>query len=134
MQSNNPNIARWHKYMLDRDLDALDDLLHDDAVFVSPVVHTPQKGKAITKAYLTAAAYTLGGDSFEYKRVFDCGSSAVLEFTLNMDGIHINGVDMIEWDENGKITHFQVMIRPLQAIQAVHAAMGRMLESMKKNS
>ena len=107
------------------------EMLHDDVVFRSPVVHTPQEGKAITFAYLSAAGNTLGNGTFKYTKVFDCGDKAVLEFETEMDGIHVNGIDMIEWDENGQIVDFKVMVRPLKAIQTVHAAMGRMLEQMK---
>lgn len=113
--------------------------LHDDVVFRSPVVHTPQEGKAITMAYLIAAGGTLGGEKkttetdskFGYTRIFDCGDKAVLEFETEMDGIHVNGVDLIEWDTDGKITDFKVMIRPLKAVNKVHEAMGAMLAKMK---
>jgi hypothetical protein len=82
-------------------------------------------------AYLTAAGETLGGDTFRYVRAFDCGDKAVLEFECVMDGIQVNGVDMIEWNDAGQITDFKVMVRPLKAIQTVHAAMGAMLAKMK---
>jgi len=106
-------------------------LLDDDAVMMSPVVHTPQKGKMITMAYLMAASKTIGNDSFKYVRTFDCGNRAVLEFETVMDGIFVNGVDMIEWNDEGLVTEFKVMLRPLKAVQMVHAQMGAMLEAMK---
>ena len=130
IETTNPKIQRWHDYMLSGNMDDLDKQLHEDAEFVSPVVHTPQKGKALSKAYLGGAFHILGGPDFRYTRIFDCGNKAVLEFAGEIDGIAINGVDMIEWDENEKITHFKVMVRPLKAIQKVHAAMGAMLEKM----
>lgn len=127
-----PNLQSWFDYMMGgHDKALLLELLHDDVVFRSPVVHTPQEGKPITFAYLSAAGGTLGNDTFKYTRVFDCGDKAVLEFESEMDGIHINGIDMIEWDADGKIIDFKVMVRPLKAIQTVHAAMGKMLEKMK---
>ncbi|MFN3213493.1 MAG: nuclear transport factor 2 family protein [Henriciella sp.] len=127
-----PNLQAWFDYMMDgHDRGKLLEMLHDDVVFRSPVVHTPQEGKAITFAYLSAAGNTLGNGTFQYTRVFDCGDKAVLEFETEMDGIHVNGIDMIEWDADGKITDFKVMVRPLKAIQTVHAAMGKMLEQMK---
>ncbi|MEM9571040.1 MAG: nuclear transport factor 2 family protein [Pseudomonadota bacterium] len=127
-----PNLQSWFDYMMGgHDKALLLELLHDDVVFRSPVVHTPQEGKPITFAYLSAAGGTLGNDTFKYTRVFDCGDKAVLEFESEMDGIHINGIDMIEWDADGKIVDFKVMVRPLKAIQTVHAAMGKMLEKMK---
>ena len=132
LTGHQPNLQAWFDYMMGgHDKGRLLELLHDDVVFRSPVVHTPQEGKAITFAYLSAAGGTLGNDSFKYTKVFDCGDKAVLEFESEMDGIHINGIDMIEWDENGQIIDFKVMVRPLKAIQTVHAAMGKMLEKMK---
>ncbi|MEL6665713.1 MAG: nuclear transport factor 2 family protein [Pseudomonadota bacterium] len=127
-----PNLQGWFDYMMGgHDKGKLLEILHDDVVFRSPVVHTPQEGKAITFAYLSAAGNTLGNGTFKYTRIFDCGDKAVLEFETEMDGIHVNGIDMIEWDADGKITDFKVMVRPLKAIQTVHAAMGKMLEQMK---
>ncbi|MEO1406411.1 MAG: nuclear transport factor 2 family protein [Pseudomonadota bacterium] len=131
MTGYSENLQSWMGYMERHDIGALPSLLHDDVVFKSPVVFTPQRGKTITLAYLTAAGQTLGGDTFRYVRVFDCGSSAVLEFECEMDGKYVNGIDMIEWDDAGLITDFKVMVRPLQAMQTVHAAMGVMLAQMK---
>ena len=131
------NLQRWHDLAANRDAtelyDALRDALHDDAVFSSPVVHTPQRGKALTLAYLAAAFEVLGNDKFRYVREFDCGTRAVLEFVGEIDGIEINGVDMIEWDADGRITDFKVMVRPLKAIQAIHAKMAEMLQKMSAN-
>ena len=130
-----PNLQGWFDYMMGgHDRSLLLDMLHEDVVFRSPVVHTPQEGKAITFAYLSAAGNTLGNGTFKYTRIFDCGDKAVLEFETEMDGIHVNGVDMIEWDADGKITDFKVMVRPLKAIQTVHAAMGAMLARMKEQA
>ncbi|WP_298915865.1 nuclear transport factor 2 family protein [uncultured Algimonas sp.] len=124
-------LARWHAYIDAPTPDALNALLHDDVVFHSPVVHTPQRGKALTFAYLWAASETLGSDSFEYLREVVDANTAVLEFRTEMDGIAVNGVDMIEWDESGLITDFKVMVRPLQAMDIVHRKMGERLASMK---
>ena len=127
-----PNLQGWFDYMMGgHDKGKLLELLHDDVVFRSPVVHTPQEGKVTTFAYLSAAGNTLGNGTFQYTRIFDCGDKAVLEFETEMDGIHVNGVDLIEWDSDGKIIDFKVMVRPLKAMQTVHAAMGKMLEQMK---
>ena len=135
LTGHQPNLQAWFDYMMGgHDKNRLLDLLHDDVVFRSPVVHTPQEGMPITFAYLSAAGNTLGNGTFKYTRVFDCGDKAVLEFETEMDGIHVNGIDMIEWDADGKIVDFKVMVRPLKAIQTVHAAMGRMLEQMKANA
>lgn len=129
-----PNLQKWYDYVKAHDVRALEDLLAEDAVFTSPIVHTPQRGKALAAMYLAAADKVLANDSFTYVREFDCGDRAVLEFTCEIDGIQVNGVDMIEWDADGRITDFKVMIRPLKAIQKVHAAMGEMLAAMQKAS
>ena len=120
-------IRRWHDYMDARDFGILEDLLADDAVFESPVVHTPQLGKAITFAYLKAAAVVLGNDSFRYLNHWYADRSAVLEFACEIDGIAINGIDMVTWNDADQITHFKVMVRPLKAINMLHQKMGEML-------
>ena len=125
-----PNLQKWMTYFVTHDPLQLPELLHDEVTFISPVVFTPQQGKAITIAYLTAAGETLGNEDFRYTRVFDCERRAVLEFETMMDGKYVNGVDLIEWDEDGLITDFKVMVRPLQAMQTLHAAMGSMLSKM----
>ena len=132
MASN--NLQKWHDYMKSHDLKALRDMLDDDVVFHSPVVHTPQAGKDITYLYLSAADQVLGTDKFRYINEFDLGNKAVLEFETEVDGLLINGIDMITWNEGGQIVDFKVMVRPLKAINAVHAAMGKMLETLKTKS
>ncbi|MCC6478910.1 nuclear transport factor 2 family protein [Sphingorhabdus sp.] len=124
--------AKWHEVALSSDPAAVGAMLHDDAVFESPVVHTPQRGKAMTTAYLTSAGNVLGNDSFEYVGEWYAENSCVLEFRLELDGIAINGVDMITCNDDGQITHFKVMVRPLKAINLVHQKMGEMLEKMKR--
>jgi hypothetical protein len=121
-------IQLWHDYMTSNDPARLDALLADDAVFESPVVHTPQVGKAITSAYLRAAAVVLGNDSFRYLNEWYADGSAILEFACEIDGIRINGIDMIHWGPDGKITNFKVMVRPLKAINMLHQKMGEMLQ------
>jgi hypothetical protein len=120
-------IEAWHRLIEARDASGLDDILADDVVFHSPVVHTPQKGKQLTKMYLGAAIMVLGNSEFEYVRELIGESEAVLEFTSEVNGIHINGVDMIHWNADGKIDDFKVMIRPLKAINLLHGMMKQML-------
>ena len=127
---SNPTLDAWHQMIRERNASALDDVLADGAVFHSPVVHTAQEGKALTKLYLSAAIMVLGGSSFEYVREVVGESDAVLEFTAELNGIHINGVDMIHWDAEGKIDDFKVMIRPLKAVNMLHQLMGQMLKGM----
>lgn len=125
-----PAIDTWHQLIKHKNAAGLDDILADDAVFHSPVVHTPQQGKALTKFYLSAAIMVLGGSNFEYVREVIGESDAVLEFTAEVDGIHINGVDMVHWNADGKIDDFKVMIRPLKAVNLLHGLMRQMLEQM----
>ena len=121
-------VAAWHAYMDGGgDPQALRDMLAADAVFHSPVVHTPQEGRDKVFAYLHAASHVLGGDDFRYEREIIDGDQAMLEFATTLDGIHINGVDIIRWNGDGKISDFKVMVRPLKAINKVWEKMAAML-------
>lgn len=141
-------LERWAAH-LDRRLEGgLDAVLHPDVVFLSPVVFTPQEGRDITKAYLGAAGGTLGGDDdvvqpaaagggsggFAYTKVIVQGHQAMLEFETTVEGKYVNGVDIITCDDDGMITEFKVMLRPLQAVNAVHMQMKAMLERMAGNT
>ena len=125
-----PVMRAWHDYMQTDDPALLDALLADDVVFESPVVHTPQVGKPITTLYLRSAAVVLGNDTFTYDHVWWADRSAVLEFSCEIDGLKVNGVDMIFWDEHDKVTHFKVMVRPLKAMNKLHQMMGERLAAM----
>ena len=131
--SAHANLKAWHDHIATKSTNGLNDQLADDAVFHSPVVHTPQEGKNLVVAYLSAADYVLGNDSFQYVReiVDEDKNMAMLEFTLDLDGTHINGVDIITWNEGGLVQDFKVMIRPMQAMNKVWEEMGKMLEKMK---
>ncbi|MGB7210550.1 MAG: nuclear transport factor 2 family protein, partial [Pyrinomonadaceae bacterium] len=107
----------------------LDSLLADDIIFYSPVVYTPQVGKAIAIKYLTAAFHVFFNETFEYVREVTGPHDAVLEFEVEMDGINVNGVDMIKWNGEGKIVEFKVMIRPLKAINLIHQKMAAALQA-----
>lgn len=126
MTAHDP-IKAWHAVAMARDPAGVPGLLAEDAVFESPVVHTPQAGKAIVTAYLQAALAVLNNDSFTYLGEWRAERSAVLEFKTEIDGITINGVDLIWWNEAGLITRFKVMIRPLKAINLLHQKMGERL-------
>ncbi len=138
-------IDNWHAHLRGQLDGGLDAILHPDCVFLSPVVFTPQVGRDITKAYLTAAAGTLGGESndaagssaggeFGYTTTILQGHHAMLEFETSVGGKYANGVDIITCDDDGLITEFKVMMRPLQAINAVHEAMGAMLAKMAEDA
>jgi len=122
-------MKRWHEVAQAKDVEGLRQLLADDVVFHSPVVHTPQEGKAITAKYLEAAFNVLNNESFSYVRKMQDAENAILEFRLEIDGIVVNGVDMIHWNDEGLIDDFKVMIRPLKAINVIHQGMGAWLAS-----
>lgn len=124
-------IARWHQMVEARDPRGLHDWLADDVVFHSPVVHTPQRGRTITALYLGAAFEVFFSGDFRYVREVFGPHDAVLEFETVIDGIAVNGVDMIRWNDAGRVIDFKVMVRPLKAINAVHQKMGEMLARMK---
>lgn len=120
-------IKQWHAIVDNKDAAALDALLAEDVVFHSPVVHTPQRGRAVTKLYLSAALSVFMNPSFRYVREVVGERFAVLEFTTEIAGVHVNGVDMIAWNDGGQINDFKVMIRPLRAIELIHKLMAAQL-------
>jgi len=124
-------ISAWHELVRTRSVEGLDALLADEVVFHSPIVHTPQAGKALTTMYLTAAVQVIANDSFRYVREIIGPHDAALEFQVEIDGISVNGIDLIRWNDAGRIIDFKVMIRPLKAVNLLHAQMKAMLESMK---
>ena len=125
-------LDRWYGYMKSHDHAALWDLLHPDAVFESPVVHTPQRGRDITFKYLSRAEKVLGGPGFAYVGEWRSDHGAVLVFVTEIDGIKLNGVDIISFADDGRITNFKVMVRPLKAINLLHRLMGEQLASQQQ--
>lgn len=124
-------LDTWHRLVHNPDPSTLDSLLADDVVFLSPVVHTPQRGKALAAWYLNAAFRVFGNPSFRYVREIRGTTDAMLEFECEIDGIQVNGVDLIKWNDARRIVEFKVMIRPLKAIQCVHERMAAVLQSLK---
>lgn len=124
-------ISTWHELVESRNAKGLSALLADDVVFHSPVVHAPQVGKAVTVQYLSAAFHVFFNDTFHYVREVVGPRDAVLEFRVEIDGIQVNGVDMIQWNDEGEIVEFKVMIRPLKAINLIHQKMAAMLAASK---
>lgn len=122
-------VAEWHRIVRERDADALDTLLADDVVFHSPVMHTPQQGRPITAMYLGAALTVFGNPTFRYVREWVGARDAVLEFIVEIDGIEVNGIDMIRWNDAGQIVGFKVMLRPLKAINLIHQKMAALLQA-----
>ena len=141
-------MKNWHLHLQGEFPGGLDELLADDVEFHSPIVFTPQKGKAITKMYLGAAGNTFSDNAdpsekklqdlesssskFKYVKEVLAGNHAVLEFEAEVDGKYVNGVDIITCNDEGKITEFKVMVRPLQGVNVMHEQMKAMLEKMQK--
>lgn len=119
----------WHRLVRTGDPAGLNALLAEDAVFHSPVVHTPQRGRALAAAYLGAAFKVFAGPAFRYVREIVGASDAMLEFETEIDGVAVNGVDIIRWNAAGQIVEFKVMLRPLKAINLIHQRMAAMLQS-----
>ena len=138
-------IEKWHDIMKNPGpniTEKLDDLLHDDVIFYSPVVFTPQKGKEITKLYLSAAGGVFSSNKdkeqskpeeskFRYTKELIHDNHACLEFETEINGIYVNGIDLITWNDENKITEFKVLVRPLQAVNTLHQMMGEMLDRLK---
>jgi hypothetical protein len=124
-----PTLATWHELVRSRNTAGLASLLADDVVFHSPVVHTPQVGQAITVQYLSAAFQVFFDESFRYVREVVGPRDAVLEFQVDIEGIRVNGVDMLKWNDEGEIVDFKVMIRPLKAINLIHQKMAGALQA-----
>jgi hypothetical protein len=124
-------VQAWHQLVESRDSSGLDALLSEEVIFHSPVVHTAQVGKVITKQYLAAAFHVFFNESFRYTREVVGSHDAILEFQVEIEGISVNGVDMIKWNPAGQIIDFKVMIRPLKAINLIHQKMAAMLAAKK---
>lgn len=123
-------LSRWHDIVSRGDARQLPEILTEDCVFLSPVVHTPQAGRDLTVLYLTGAMAVFN-DSFRYTKEVVTDTHAVLEFECTVDGILVNGVDIMTFAGDGRISEFRVMVRPLKAIQLLHQRMAAMLEQLK---
>jgi hypothetical protein len=124
-----PTLHAWHELVRTRNAQGLTSLLADDVVFHSPVVHTPQVGKAVTLQYLSAAFNVFFNESFRYVREISGREDAALEFQVEIEGIVVNGIDTIKWNEQGRIVEFKVMIRPLKGINLIHQKMAAILRA-----
>ncbi|MDB4806961.1 nuclear transport factor 2 family protein [Pseudomonadales bacterium] len=132
--SEKDSVARmdaWYRAAKNHDRTEIENMLAQDVVFFSPVVHTPQRGKKITAIYLSAAFNVFSNESFQYVREVNDRDDTVLEFEVEIDGVHINGIDMIRWNAAGQIAEFKVMVRPLQGVNMLHKKMQEMLAQAK---
>lgn len=123
-------LEPWHQVLKTRDPSGLQTLLADTVVMHSPALHKPIVGKPIVQRYLTAALHVIANETFRYIREVVDGHEAVLEFECTMDGVHVNGVDMIRFDKSGRIVDFKVMVRPWKALETLKAVMADELQNM----
>ena len=130
MENAKTLIKKWHKVIESNNLELLNEIIADNAIFSSPVVFKPMEGKEITMMYLHAAGESFNMEKFEYTKEIHDGMNSVLEFETYIDEISVNGVDMIEWNEDGKISNFKVMIRPYKAVQKVQEKMIEALDNL----
>ena len=127
-------LDSWHQLLATQDAKGLQTLIAENAVFHSPVVHTPQIGRTLTTLYLSAAFKVFYNDTFRYVREVVGPTDAILEFEVEIDGIKVNGVDMMKWNTDGQIVDFKAMLRPLKAVNLIHQKMAAMLEAFAKRS
>lgn len=127
-------LSTWHALLESRNIKGLSTLLADNVVFHSPVVHTPQVGKLVTLQYLGAAFHVFFNDTFKYIREITGPRDAALEFEVQIDGITVNGIDMLKWNDEGQIVEFKVLIRPLKAINLIHQKMAAMLQAQQNSN
>lgn len=125
-------LDTWHRLVRTNDASGLRELVAEDAVFHSPVVHAPQHGRALAVMYLSAAFKVFFNPTFRYVREIVGPYDAMLEFETQIDGILVNGVDIITWNDAGRITAFKVMLRPLKGINVIHQKMGELLAAAQK--
>lgn len=125
-------VHAWHEIVRSRDPSGLRELLAEEVVFHSPVVHTPQAGRPITTAYLSAAFHVFFNPGFRYVREIMGERDAMLEFEVEIDGIHVNGVDLLKWNAEGRLVEFKVLVRPLKAVNLIHQKMQAMLQAQQQ--
>ena len=134
MKSTHAYLEKWHQGLKSQDQNFLDEILDDECIFTSPIVFKPIEGKEMSKLYLMGAGQTFDMDRLKYVRELVDGLDCVLEFETFIGDISVNGVDIIRWNENGKIIDFKVMIRPLQAIHALQEKMSESLDALQKRT
>ena len=132
MNKTHSYLKKWHEGLTSNDPKLLDEILDESCVFTSPIVFKPIEGKEMSKLYLMGAGQTFDMDRFEYVRELVDGPDSVLEFETYIGDISVNGVDIIRWNDEGKIIDFKVMIRPLQAIGALQKKMSEALDKLSK--
>jgi len=127
MDTRADGLAKWHKFVREKDEQALAEALADDVLFRSPFLWKPKEGKANVLLYLSSAARVL--EDFTYHRQFVGDNAVVLEFSARVGTLSVKGVDIIQFNADGQIADFEVMVRPANGLQALGAAMAQQLAS-----
>jgi SnoaL-like domain len=133
MSEQPPAVRSWHAVVESGDPALLDSLLADDVVFRSPAVFTPQQGKAVTAQYLSSAMVVLG-PSLRYVGEWYDQTSAVLEFEAELDGVYVQGVDMLRWNSDAKLVSFTVLVRPMRGLQKLVELMSHQLAAARPDA
>lgn len=120
-------LAQWHGLMQKNDLGGLPALLHPQAVFRSPMAYKPYVGAPVVSLILNTVSKVFIDFAYHRELVSADGLSVVLEFSAKVGERELKGIDMIRFDEAGKIIEFEVMIRPMSGLQALGDEMGRRL-------
>lgn len=127
-------ITRWHEMLETRDMSILNELLADNVVFRSPVAFQPYPGKQVVFFILTNVIQVF--ENFTYHREFlsEDGNNVVLEFSANVGDKKLKGIDMIQFNDEGQIIDFEVMIRPKSGLKALAVEMGQRIQAYQANT
>lgn len=131
IENTKKSIARWHEMLETRDMSILNELLAEEVVFRSPVAFQPYPGKQVVFFILTNVIQVF--ENFTYHREFisENGNNVVLEFSANVGDKKLKGVDMIQFNEEGQMIDFEVMIRPKSGLEALAVQMGQRMQSFQ---
>lgn len=121
------SLTSWHQMVAAKNLSNLPQLLAPNAVFRSPMAHSPYPGAPVVSTILNTVLQVFENFTYHRELATDDGLNVVLEFSATVNGKDLKGIDMIRFDENGKIVEFEVMVRPLSGLQALGEEMGRRL-------
>ncbi len=124
-----PSVVRWRKAVENKDIAALSPILAENVVLCSPVKHDTYSGQSAVITYLSGAFKAFINPSFRYINILSGAKSASLEFNVLIDGDLVDGIEVITWSDNGKITEIKLFLRPLNVINKIHQAMNSRLKS-----
>ncbi|APW44091.1 nuclear transport factor 2 family protein [Rhodoferax saidenbachensis] len=123
-------LAQWHTMIAQKDLRGLPALLHPDAVFRSPMAHSPYASAQAVALILNTVIQVFNDFTYHRQLASDDGLSVVLEFSATVSGKALKGIDLIQFNAEGQIVDFEVMVRPMSGLQALGAEMGARLQAL----